>query len=58
METDPATIDEAFLTVAEYSAREERRKRVMCKGFVPTTEEEPIEVGAVAAKATAHNSRQ
>jgi hypothetical protein len=49
METDPATLDEAFITVAEFIAREERKKRVLRKGYEPTTEVEPMEVGAVAA---------
>jgi hypothetical protein len=46
MESNPATLDEAFVIVAEFIAREERKK-----DYEPTNREEPMEVGAVTAGA-------
>ena len=49
MESNPATLDEAFDIVAEFIARKERMTRVLKREPEPSNTEEPMEVGAVTA---------
>jgi hypothetical protein len=49
MESNPATLDEAFDIVAEFIARKERMTRVLKQESEPSNTEEPMEVGAVTA---------
>ena len=60
METNPATLDEAFDIVAEFIARKERMTRVLKREPEPSSTEEPMEVGAlqeVAANSTNATSK-